>query len=119
MSLFTPTWHKLAGFTKWISCRTIEKETARRRLEVCKRCPTSQLRKALGWYFLTCGEPGEDNTGAREASCGCGLGLAPRRETARIDAIPDREKRKSVALSVLRAKGKTRCRGEACPQRRW
>ena len=119
MSLLTPSWHKLAGFAKWITCRKVPSAIATDRLAVCRRCPTAQLRKGLGWYFLTCGEPGEDRMDAREPSCGCGLGLVPRRLTAKIDGIADPQARKAVALRQLRPGGKSRCRGEACPQRRW
>jgi hypothetical protein len=116
--ILTPTWHKLAGFAKWITCRTVPPQTSADRLDVCRRCPSAQLRRALGWYFLTCGEPGEDHKDANEPTCGCGLGLVSRRSTAAIGLITDPDIRRVVALKQLRPKGKTRCVTN-CPQGRW
>lgn len=113
MSLLTPSWHKLAGFAKWLTCRTVPRGTSNDRLDVCRRCPSAQLRRALGWYFLTCGEPGEEGPD----TCGCGLGLVPRRLTAALDAMQPTARR-VVALQQLRPRGKTRCRA-ACDQGKW
>src|SRR5688572_15002234 len=107
--------YKMAGFAQWMTCEKVAEPIALQQLNVCRTCPTAQVRRLAGFVWLSCGEPGEDRMNEPEPSCGCGLGRL--RGQARKDyfKLKTPEGRREFARARCVPVGKTRCVTK-CPQ---
>ena len=105
----------IAGLAQWLTCEKAPKAVALAQLDVCRTCPTAQVRRLGPLWWLSCGEPGEETLGV---SCGCVCGKLSPADARRIAAIEDPLERRLEARKAMRPWGKTGC-VTACPQLKW
>lgn len=104
----------VAGLSRWAKCKKVKGPIALAQLDVCRTCPTAQVRALPGVVWLSCGEPLEET----DKSCGCVLGRLPMKSAAKLSLIQDKAERHRQAKVAMVPWGKTRC-AEKCPQGKW
>ena len=113
--------YAVAGLTQWLTCERVSRTVALAQLDACRTCPSARINAALGFLFLSCGEPGRDGLSDPKPTCGCCLARTSRAARAAIENDPTAGQpgsKRGKALAAMRPWGKTRCR-TTCPQGRW